>query len=100
MKPSNVLHIKSLNSEWRDKDSIMLHACFQLLKDCVEQENLLECHLDWSNTEKERLAKIEIIELYQWWLSYSEADVPNWDANNIENIMLKRLIDVRWALWT
>lgn len=100
MKPSNVLNIESLDNEWRDKDSIMLHACFQLLKDCVDHENLLECHVDWNSTEKLRLAKIEIIALYQWWLAYTETGVPNWETNNLENIMLKRLIDIRWALWT
>ncbi len=100
MKPSNILHIKSLNSEWCDKDNIMLHACFQLLKDCVEQENLFECHLDWDSTEDYRLAKSEIIELYQWWLSYIETGLPDCETNNFENKMLKRLIDIRWALWT
>ncbi len=78
----------------------MLHACFQLLKDCVEEENIFECHLDWDSTEEYRLAKSEIIELYQWWLSYADTGLPDWETNNIENKMLKRLIDIRWALWT
>jgi hypothetical protein len=25
-----------LGKGWRDKDSVMLHACFQILKDCFE----------------------------------------------------------------
>jgi len=37
MEPSHTLKIETLNEQWRDKDSVMLHACFQLLKDAVEQ---------------------------------------------------------------
>jgi hypothetical protein len=33
MEPSNILKIDTLDDSWRDKDSVMLHACFQLLKD-------------------------------------------------------------------
>jgi hypothetical protein len=37
------LKIESLQSKkqgWVDRDVIMLHSCFQLLKDCVEKENV------------------------------------------------------------
>lgn len=36
MEPANVLKIESLPASWRDKDDVILHACFQLLKDFVE----------------------------------------------------------------
>jgi len=53
MEPSNILKIDTLDKNWRDKDSVMLHACFQLLKDCVEKENLLdETITDWNADEK------------------------------------------------
>ena len=99
MQPSNLLRIESLNEEWRDKDSIMLHACFQLLKDCVEKENILSGHARW-NDDKHRAAKIEIETLYRWWLSYGEPDVPEQNSMELETQMLIRLINVRWALWT
>ena len=100
MEPSNILKIDSLDSIWRDKDSIMLHACFQLLKDCVEKEKLLTGHTDWDADEKHRVAKKEIEELYNWWLTYIESDVPDKENYEIETKMLVRLIKTRWALWT
>ena len=100
MKPGNILKIDSLDDNWRDKDSVILHACFQLLKDCVEKENLLNGHTDWNVDERYRLAKKEIEELYNWWLLYTEADIPDDESYEIETKMLVRLITVRWALWT
>ena len=47
MKPGNILKIDTLNGGWRDKDSVMLHACFQLLSDCIEKEGLLSGHTNW-----------------------------------------------------
>ena len=100
MEPSNILKNESLDEGWRDKDSVMLHACFQLLKDCVEKEKLLDGHVDWNADEKHRMAKIEIEALYKWWLSYSELDMPDAEKYEIETKMLVRLISIRWALWT
>jgi hypothetical protein len=100
MKPSDILKIETLDGNWRDKDSVMLHACFQLLKDCVEKENLLNGHTDWGADEKHRKAKIEIEELYNWWLSYTESDIPDEEQYEIETNMLVRLVAIRWALWT
>ncbi len=100
MQPSNTLIITSLDENWRDKDSVMLHACFQLLKDCVEQENLLSGHTDWDADDLHRNAKIEIEELYQWWHSYTEAYLPNARNYELDTSYLIRLIKIRWALWT
>ncbi len=100
MEPGNILKIETLDENWRDKDSVMLHACFQLLKDCVEQENLLNGSTDWEVDEKFRMAKQEIEKLYHWWLSYSEPDLPDIERYELENEMLIRLVKVRWALWT
>jgi len=57
MQPSNLLHIESLDDEWRDKDYVLLHAFFQLLKDCVEKENLLSGHTDWNVDDRSRNVK-------------------------------------------
>lgn len=100
MEPGNILKIDTLDDDWRDKDSVMLHACFQLLKDCIERENLLDGDTDWSADERHRLAKKEIEELYHWWISYTEPDVPDSASNETETRMLVRLVTVRWALWT
>lgn len=100
MEPSNILKIDTLDESWRDKDSVMLHACFQLLKDCIEKEKLLDGHTDWDADEKHRTARIEIEELYKWWLSYTESEIPNDENYEIETRMLVRLVTIRWALWT
>lgn len=100
MEPSNILKIETLDENWRDKDSVMLHACFQLLKDCVEKEDLLDGNTDWNADEKHRLAKNEIEELYHWWLLYVESDISDEENFDIETKMLVRLITIRWALWT
>jgi len=100
MQPANILKIETLNESWRDKDSVMLHACFQLLKDCIEKEHLLSGHVDLDVDDRHRSAKAEIIKLYDWWLSYIEQDIPDQDSYQIETQMLLRLIKVRWVLWT
>ena len=38
MKPANLLKIDTLGEGWPGKDNVMLHACFQLLTDFLEQE--------------------------------------------------------------
>ena len=103
MRPSNVLKIKSLHSDWCDKDQVMLHACFQLLEDCIKEENLLDGHTDWGHDEKHRAAKSELVELYEWWLErVKKDDIDPLSEQQYEedNQMLIRLIKVRWALWT
>jgi hypothetical protein len=100
MEPGNILKIETLSEEWRDKDSVMLHACFQLLKDFVEKEDVGHMRNNWNMDEEHKAAKTEIDELYNWWLSYSEPAVKTVDIIEQENAMLIRLINVRWTLWT
>jgi hypothetical protein len=104
MEPANILRIESLGTGWRDKDSVMLHACFQLLKDCIENESLLSGHVDWDHDAKHREAKRELEILYEWWgrkiVDHDSNDVLSSQRFNEENAMLARLIAVRWALWT
>lgn len=99
MQPSNLLKVDSLTDEWRDKDTVMLHACFQLLKDFIEKEELPNGNADWNADEKHSTAKAEIDKLYNWWVSYSEIDIPNEENYELESQMLIRLIKIRWALW-
>ena len=101
MEPGNKLIIDSLPEEWRDKDSVLLHACFQLLKDFVEKEDVGGSRNDWCSSERRIAAKAEIDELYTWWESYPKKDhVFIDDEYELQNTMLIRLINIRWALST
>jgi hypothetical protein len=104
MQPANTLKMERLDENWQDKDSVMLHACFQLLKDFVEQELRVNSFVDWNHTEKHKHAKAEIEELYSWWMTYDDNAFPDADADEkvrkLEDDMLHRLINVRWAMWT
>ncbi len=128
MEPANLLKIKSLNDGWRDKDSVLLHACFQLLEDFVEDELPRFPHINWTVTENRmnismkgiqfngeeqapddsRDIKKEILELYDWWQVWKQ-EMPGDKTNSFnedhalyekENEMLKKLIDLRMYLWT
>jgi hypothetical protein len=101
MEPANVLKIESLSVDWRDKDDVILHACFQLLKDFVEKEHEMIQIIDWTDSEETQKAKTEIDFLYNWWLQWVDKQ-PELDEKHYEeeNLMLKRLIDVRKYLWT
>jgi len=97
LQPANLLKIKSLSKGWRDKDSVLLHACFQLLSDFVEQEIPKFPHINWNvsadvsnsvfkgieftpgSTEENastntRDIKKEFEELYAWWQEWKKKD--------------------------
>src|SRR5687767_5280942 len=106
MQNPGVLNITTLSGEWCDKDIVMLHACFQLLTDCVEKENLFDI-IDWEQDEKCSLAKKEITELYTWWKKRAKDENegkidPIWTENQhqTDTEMLIRLVKVRGYLWT
>ncbi|MFT4665809.1 MAG: hypothetical protein ACI9RM_001088 [Ulvibacter sp.] len=106
MEPSNVLHIKSLGKGWSDKDNIMLHACFQLLVDCVKDKKFLGSR-DWDGNEDNKIAKAKIEELCKWWedrLSLEANDTLDeiWVEGQHEKdtIMLVELVGVRKYLWS
>lgn len=61
MKPANILKIESLSDGWCDEDTIVPHACFQLLKDFVEKEKEIIGQIDWQDNEEMKNAKAEII---------------------------------------
>lgn len=79
-----MLLIESLPDEWVDADIVMLHACFQLLKDFVEKE-----------LELDETRDSEVLELYDWWMERAASNNDEQD-----NIMLERLIKIRERLWT
>lgn len=100
MKLSSCLKIENLTDDWCDKDVVILYACFQILKDFVEKEDWLE-HIDWEHTEETKNAKAEIQFLYDWRLKRVKAENDLDEKQYSEdNLMLKKLIDVRKHLWT
>ena len=106
MEPSNILQVTTLYDGWCDKDLVMLHACFQLLSDCIEKEKLLSELTDWNADEEHKHARQEIEELYKWWLDrkgksksakFNDLDKTQY---NEDNEKLIKLIKVRQYLWT
>jgi hypothetical protein len=88
------LKIKSLPNRkiWVDKDEEMLHACFQLLVDYIEEEKgdthcCYETHKDFVD---------ELRFLYDWWKVRSIAETDS----DEDDEMLIRLMKIRKALWT
>ncbi len=104
METSNRLMIETLGEGWSDKDNVLLHACFQLLTDCVEKENLLNGHINWSENLD---AKKELSFLYDWWKDRIQEEEnekfdPIWTKGQYEadTEMLVRLVKMRKFLWT
>lgn len=102
VEPANKLNIESLSQDWCDKDIVMLHACFQLLCDCIEKEGLFRL-TDWTVDERHIQDKQAIEALYQWWLQRRDLDDavdqqhPQYEQDNQKLIELIRL---RHLLWT
>lgn len=94
-----VLKINSLKSvkeqPWCDKDMIMLHACFQLLVDWVEQED----GLNHCNYESHKESVDILTELYCWWKSIEDYD-SDFEGSEESQAKLELLIKHRQFLWT
>jgi hypothetical protein len=90
------LKIDSLpnKKKWVDRDQIILHACFQILQDCVEKEKV-DTHC---NYEEHKDFVDEVRFLYNWWLNRKSNQ--EFDNDNEDNEMLNRLIKIRLSLWT
>ena len=93
-----ILKIQSLvpvKEQWIDRDEIMLHACFQLLTDCVEQEGV-DTHCDYE-THKDFVDEVRA--LYAWW--QKRKTIRTTDDQSLEDdVMLIRLMKIRRILWT
>jgi hypothetical protein len=93
-----LLKIESLEpiaKTWHDRDVIILHACFQILKDFVEKEKG-DKHCDYEY-HKEFVDEVRF--LYNWWLERStKLEFDNQDEE--DNEMLLRLMKIRLSLWT
>ena len=83
----------------------MLHVCFELLVDCIENENLLSKKLfDWKHSEKVIREKTELKFLYKWWKKRIKLEKISTSISDLQyqedNAMLIRLIKIRYRLWT
>lgn len=112
---------------YSDKDYIMLHACFELLVDYVDNElngeivirdeeaTIAEMkqsnfHQDAIDVEidilrKNNIKMIEMTELYDWWTKeyitgIHEKKIPYPKQYDIEQAFLLKLINMRAYLWT
>lgn len=119
----NVIHVTTLPPTWMDRDTVMLHACFQILTDFVDREHPFD-HFDTIRSTN-RTDWEEVLRLYAWWTverpcrPASYGDVTNEDLiaaflegrvlkgteikkqyNDEDQEMLVRLILVRKMLWT
>lgn len=88
-----ILKIESLPTakSWVDRDTLMLHSCFQILKDCVEKEKV-DTHC---NYEANKDFVDEVRFLYNWWEKRSKMECSKDDDK-----MLLRLLKIRTQLWT
>ncbi len=95
------LKIKTLEPQYYDVDTVMLHACFNLLVTYIEDETPDYVDIKSYNTNKQNLYLAEAHALYYWWKyrrTISSLQVQ--DQFDIDNQMLKRLIEIRHTLWT
>jgi len=91
-----ILKIDSLSNakQWVDRDHIMLHACFQILQDCVEKEHVDTC----CEYEAHKVFVDEVRLLYRWWLK-RKTDT-SFIVDKEDDEMLGRLMAIRSGLWT
>ena len=81
---------------WVDRDEVMLHACFQILVDCVEKENV-DTHCNYQ-AHKEFVDEVRF--LYKWWKVRKDFYGNGIDYDAEDDEMLMRLMEIRTALWT
>ncbi len=87
--------LPKVKDKWVDRDIVMLHACFQILVDCIEKENLLtHC-----NYESHKESIDEATALYKWWHLRCKRSYKN-NITEEDTAMLLRLMNIRSFLWT
>ena len=103
----NTVVCRSLGPTWCDRDELMLFAAFQILEDFVEKEQghfyedvytlyVTDCGEKRARQEESDWDAIR--SLYAWWqVRKNDMHVDDYD---LDNDMLKRLIDLRMYLWT
>lgn len=93
------LKIESLERKgWYDRDIILLHASFQILKDCVEKESLFEHSTHYAKSKNGKIAK----KLYDWWevRRLQEEVIDGDESYEFDTKQLIKLMKIRGGLWT
>ncbi len=91
------LKIKSLNKGYCDKDVLLLHANFQILKDFVEKECPETHNGNWAKKRHGKKCK----ELYDWWMKRkAKFDSLQGETYEDDTKKLIELIKIRAYLWT
>lgn len=95
----NVVKVSTLPPTWVDRDTVMLHSCFQVLVDFVELERP-----DIINGKNDDLE--QLLFLYHWWtfLRPSRRLRSGYEEDRAfefeDNVMLEHLVSMRGHLWT
>lgn len=91
---------------WRDRDMLILYACFNLLQAYVEQEDPFG-FIDWDDNLVAQHIGNEIRALYAWWTeerpmrNQIQSSYEAYESFDIEDDeMLLRLMKIRRHLWT
>ena len=93
MRTLKINSLPPVKDNWIDRDTIMLHACFQILVDFVEKEDGLNS-CDYK-THKKSINTCK--KLYDWWNGQED----KWLIKPEEaDKKLEKLIKVRTFLWT
>lgn len=91
------LGIETLPDEnnWIDADTVMIHACFQILTNYIEIENAL----DIINYEAHKDFVDEVNALYDWWKVRRKKVHCKDTEHHIDDSYLLRLMKIRTKLW-
>jgi hypothetical protein len=102
----NVVVCHALPPTWVDRDTLLLHAAFQILADFIEKEEPWEFKASWMELNQSYGGKkandwqrIQI--LYRWWKVRLKSELDDEDAQRKEDTaMLHRLVNLRGYFWT
>jgi hypothetical protein len=92
-----LLGVETLPDEkdWIDADTVMIHSCFQILTNYIENEKALEI----INYEAHKEFVDEVNELYDWWKVRRLKVHCKDNEHKIDDSYLLRLMKLRTKLW-
>jgi hypothetical protein len=94
----NVIKISTLNRHWHDRNEILEHTIFQILRDFINKE-LRNGHIELGDEETELM---NILDWWDWYRNY--IDTVNYDEEQeLKKVLegkLKRIIELRGYMWT
>lgn len=94
----NVVKISTLNRHWHDRNEILEHTIFQILRDFINKE-LKIGHIELGDEETELM---NILDWWDWYRNY--IDTVNYDEEQeLKKVLegkLKRIVELRGYMWT